>query len=135
MNNVLLSALVPATVVLAGCNANPTPAAVGDGAALNTALGHTYVAGHQIEDGGGDGVHIGLQEVDVEIPAGELNLNSKGKFKVVITTTDGFDASEVDPETVTLGDGRRADIRVHRKKSGKLMALTSRSRSWWRTAT
>jgi hypothetical protein len=122
VNNVLLSALVPATVVLAGCNANPTPAAVGDGAALNTALGHTYVAGHQIEDGGGDGVHIGLQEVDVEIPAGELNLNSKGKFKVVITTTDGFDASEVDPETVTLGDGRRADIRVHRKKSGKLMA-------------
>jgi hypothetical protein len=117
LKNVLLSAIVPATVVLAGCNADPTPPAVE--VVFTSAHRHTYVAGHSIKD---EGVATGLREVEVEIPNGEMNLNGKGKFKVVIPTTDGFDASEVDPETVTLGDGRRGDTPVHRKKSGKLMA-------------
>lgn len=70
----------------------------------------------------GDGVRGGRREVEVEIPVAEINLNSKGKVRVLIPTTDEFDASEVDLETVTLGDGRGADTRVLRKKNGGLMA-------------
>ena len=60
--------------------------------------------------------------IEVEIPVDELNLNGKGKFRVVVRTTDRFDAADVDAETVTLSDGRRGDTPAHRKKGGGLMA-------------
>lgn len=117
MNKLLLIALVPVTVVLTGCNADPTPAAVET--VSSTAQGQTYVGSHGAK---GASTAAGPEEIDVEIPAGEMNLNSRDKFKVIIPTTDGFDASDVDLETVTVGDGRGADTRVLRKKNGGLMA-------------
>jgi hypothetical protein len=78
-----------------------------------------HVAGHWLE---GEGLSKGVREVELEIRSGEIDLNSKSKFKVVIPTAEGFDASEVDPETVTLGDGLGADTPVFRKQSGKIMA-------------
>ncbi len=122
MNKVLLSAIVLATVVLAGCNADPTPRSVGEGAASISVHGHKYVGDGRIRDRAARGELEGRREVEVEIPVAVIDLNSKEKLKVVVPTTDGFDASAIDLQTVTLGDGRGAEIGVLRKKNGGLMA-------------
>ncbi len=48
-------------------------------------------------------------EVEIDVKPGSdpnsVNLQSKGLLPVAILTTDEFDATEVDPDTVTLGDG------------------------------
>ncbi len=51
-----------------------------------------------------------------------INLKSHGKIAVaVLSVVDGFDATTIDPATVTLGDGSDPDARVAGNKHGKLM--------------
>jgi hypothetical protein len=121
LKNVLPSAVVVATVVLSGCNTDPTPRGAVSDAAFGAPNGGSFVAGERGK-GGGDGVRGDLREVEVEIPVAEINLNGKGKVRVLVPTTDEFDAAEIDLETVTLGNGSGADTRVLRKKNGALMA-------------
>ncbi|MGD2217131.1 MAG: hypothetical protein PVJ64_10250 [Gemmatimonadales bacterium] len=122
MKNVLPIALAAATVLLTGCNADPTLQGVGVDAASITVHGQSEVSGRRGDGGAGGGAPADLVEVEIGIPAAEINLNSDSKVKVVIPTTERFDALAVDPETVTLGDGRRGGTPVLRKKSGKPMA-------------
>lgn len=122
MNKVLLSAIVLATGLLAGCNAEPTQGSVREGVTLRSAHANKYVGEPRISYRAGDGELEGEREVEVEIPVATIDLNSKDKLKVVIPTTDGFDATQIDLHTVTLGDGRGADTGVLRKKNGGLMA-------------
>ncbi len=60
-------------------------------------------------------------QVSVDIKPGgnpnSINLKSKGTVPVAILSTDGFDATTVDPETVKL-----ANAPVKTKKNGTLMA-------------
>jgi predicted small secreted protein len=122
LKNLLPSALAAATIVLAGCNTDPTVQGVGGDAALITVYGRAQVSGKPEAGEAGDRVPAQLMEVEIGIPTAEINLSSEEKVKVVIPTTLELDASAIDPETVTLGDGRRAGTPVLRKKSGKLMA-------------
>ena len=51
-----------------------------------------------------------------------INLKSQGKIAVaVLSVVDGFDATTIDPSTVTLGDGSDPDAPVAGNKHGKLM--------------
>lgn len=122
MKSVLPSALAAATIVLMGCNADPTPHGIRDGAPSITVYGPVQGSERPGQGGRAASVPASLLEVEIGIPAAEINLNGDGKVKVVIATNEGFDASAVDPETVTLGDGGPTGTPVLRKKSGKLMA-------------
>jgi hypothetical protein len=52
-----------------------------------------------------------------------INLKSQGKIAVAVLSVDGvFDATTIDPATVTLGDGADPDTPVAENKHGKLMA-------------
>jgi hypothetical protein len=51
-----------------------------------------------------------------------INMKSQGKIAVaVLSVVDGFDATTIDPATVTLGDGSDPDAAVAGNKHGKLM--------------
>ncbi len=51
-----------------------------------------------------------------------INMKSQGKIAVaVLSVVDGFDATTIDPATVTLGDGSDPDAPVAGNKHGKLM--------------
>jgi hypothetical protein len=117
-----LSALAVVTLVLVGCNEDPTPVAFGSGVSVVTVVADMRVADYPTGDAGGASASVSAQAIEFDIPGGAVNLNSKGKLKVVIPTTETFDAAEVDPGSVTLGDGVGADAHVHRKKNGKSMA-------------
>jgi hypothetical protein len=119
LKKLLPSGLVAATVLLAGCYADPTPRGVGSEATSSAVRGRGRVASHRITD---DVVSAGLIEVEVEIAVAVIDLNSKDKLKVVVPTTGRLGATEIDLQTVTLGDGRGADTGVLRKKNGGLMA-------------
>lgn len=62
--------------------------------------------------------------IDIMPGSGEnpIKFNPHGKLPVALLTTPGFDATGVDPETLTLGDERGTDTRVVRKSNGRLMA-------------
>jgi len=122
VKKVLLSGLIVGAVALVGCYADPTEDGVGEDAALMSVYGRRYVGERRTRDGAGGGERESRREVEVEIPVAVIDLNSKDKLKVVVPTTDRFDASEVDLQTVTLGDGRGPDTGVLRKKNGALMA-------------
>lgn len=65
-------------------------------------------------------------EVDVK-PGSEENtvpVRSRGRLPVAILTTPAFDAAEVDPTTVTLGDDDGDDVPVAAKRNGTLFAAT-----------
>ena len=56
-----------------------------------------------------------------------INLKSRGKIAAAVLSMadsgagDGFDATTIDPTTVTLGDGSEPDASVAGNKHGKLM--------------
>lgn len=51
-----------------------------------------------------------------------INMKSQGKIAAaVLSVADGFDATTIDPATVTLGDGSDPDAPVAGNKHGKLM--------------
>lgn len=56
-----------------------------------------------------------------------INMKSRGKIAAAVLSVadsgvgDGFDATTIDPETVTLGDGSDPDASVAGNKHGKLM--------------
>lgn len=58
----------------------------------------------------------------VQSEVSSLNPRSKGTFPVAILSTSLFDARQVDPSTVTIGDASRALVRVARHPNGKLFA-------------
>jgi hypothetical protein len=62
--------------------------------------------------------------VEIDIKPGNqqnpVNPRSRGKLRVAILTTPDFDATEVDPTTVTLGDGVGSDTPVSVKPNGIL---------------
>lgn len=64
---------------------------------------------------------MGVLEVDIDIKPGSypnsINLKSKGNVPVAIFSTNEFDATTIDPSTITL-----AEAPVIIKKNGKLMA-------------
>ena len=68
----------------------------------------------------------GIIPVDIDIKPGSdpnsINLGSKGRIPVAILTTDDFDAADVDPATVTLGDDDGSDTPVAARKNGTLYA-------------
>ncbi len=51
-----------------------------------------------------------------------INLGNKGGISVAILTTDDFDAADVDPATVTLGNDDGNDTSVATRKNGSLEA-------------
>ena len=53
---------------------------------------------------------------------GSINAGANGKLPVKVLSTASFDATSIDPATVTLGDGEGSDARVVRKNNGALMA-------------
>ncbi len=64
--------------------------------------------------------------VDIDIKPGSdpnsINTRTKGVIPVAILTTASFDAAEVAPGTVTLGDDDGDDTRVATRKNGSLRA-------------
>ena len=83
-----------------------------------------------------DNVTLGLsgeivpppEEIAVEIdikPGNERNrikLNSRGFVAVAVLTTEDFDAADVDPSTVTLGNDDGNDTPVAARRNGRLKA-------------
>lgn len=69
---------------------------------------------------------VGTIRVDVDIKPNSdenpVSLRGKGLLPVAILTTDDFDAAEVDPSTVTLGDDDGDDTPVPEKPNGSLFA-------------
>ncbi len=67
-----------------------------------------------------------LITVDIDIKPGSdpnsINLGNKGRIPVAILTTDDFDAADVDPATVTLGNDDGNDTFVATRKKGSLKA-------------
>ena len=55
------------------------------------------------------------QPVEVDIKSGNINLRSRGKVPVAILSTEAFDASAIDPVTVTI-----AGAPIHVKPNGTL---------------
>lgn len=64
--------------------------------------------------------------VDVDIRPGStrnpVELKSKGLLPVAVLTSNGFDASTIDPGTVILGDGADPDTPVATRRDGSLFA-------------
>lgn len=52
-----------------------------------------------------------------------VNLRSRGRIPVAILTTDGFDAGDVDPSTVTLGNDDGNDTPVAGRRNGLMASL------------
>ena len=67
-----------------------------------------------------------LIPVDIDIKPGDepnsINLRSRGNVAVAILTTPNFDAAEVDPSIVTLGDDDGDDTPVATRNNGSLRA-------------
>ncbi len=65
-------------------------------------------------------------DIDIDIKPGSdrnsVNLSDKGRLPVAILTADDFDAADVDPSTVTLGNNDGYDTDVAARKNGSLMA-------------
>lgn len=82
--------------------------------------------------GGGNGLSLGgvvilpIIVIDIDIKPGSdpnsINLGNKGVIPVAILTTATFNAADVDPTTVTLGNGDGNDTPVAARKNGSLMA-------------
>lgn len=67
-----------------------------------------------------------LIEVLLRLTQGEgprnINMKSRGKIAVAVLSVDGeFDATAIDPETVTLGDGSEPDAPIAANPHGKWM--------------
>jgi hypothetical protein len=67
-----------------------------------------------------------LVDIILKLTQGEgtrnINLKSQGKIAAAVLSVDGeFDATTIDPTTVTLGDGADPDAHVAGNKHGKLM--------------
>ena len=67
-----------------------------------------------------------LLDIMLKLTQGEgprnINLKSQGKIAAAVLSVDGeFDATTIDPTTVTLGDGADPDAHVAGNKHGKLM--------------
>lgn len=67
-----------------------------------------------------------LIEIMLRLTQGEgprnINMKSQGKIAAaVLSVAEGFDATRIDPETVTLGDGSDPDAPVAGNKHGRLM--------------
>lgn len=64
--------------------------------------------------------------VDIDIKPdsdpNSINVGNKGRIPVAILTTDDFDAADVDPASVTLGDDDGNDTGVAARKNGTLFA-------------
>ncbi|MBT8479697.1 MAG: hypothetical protein KJO06_12320 [Gemmatimonadetes bacterium] len=74
----------------------------------------------------GDCTEDALIDVMLKLTQGEgprnINLKSRGKIAAaVLSVADVFDATTIDPKTVTLGDGSDPDAPVAGNKHGKLM--------------
>ncbi len=74
----------------------------------------------------GDCTEDALIDVMLKLTQGEgprnINLKSRGKIAAaVLSVADEFDATTIDPTTVTLGDGSDPDAPVAGNKHGKLM--------------
>jgi hypothetical protein len=74
----------------------------------------------------GDCTEAALIEVMLKLKQGEgarnINLKSRGKIAAAVLSVDGeFDATTIDPTTVTLGDGADPDAHVAGNPHGKLM--------------
>ena len=74
----------------------------------------------------GDCTEAALIEVMLKLKQGEgarnINLKSRGKIAAAVLSVDGeFDATTINPTTVTLGDGADPDAHVAGNKHGKLM--------------
>ena len=65
-------------------------------------------------------------DVTIDIKPGSdpnsINLGNKGGIPVAILTTDDFDAADVDPATVTLGNDDGNDTSVATRANGSLTA-------------
>ena len=75
-----------------------------------------------------DGVctEAALLDIMLQLTQGEgtrnINLKSQGKIAAAVLSVDGeFDATTIDPTTVTLGDGADPDAHVAGNNHGKLM--------------
>jgi hypothetical protein len=74
-----------------------------------------------------DGVctEAALIDVMLKLSQGEgpriINLKSRGKIAVAVFSTEEFDATTIDPSTVTLGDGSDPEALVASNPHGKLM--------------
>ena len=105
----------------------------GSGADWND-LNRTEMAlGYVVEfDGSCTGEELEELLIDVMLKRGDgprsINRRSRGKIAVAVLSVadsgagDGFDASAIDPTTVTLGDGSEPDVFVAANRHGKLMA-------------
>ena len=74
----------------------------------------------------GDCTEESLLEIILKLKQGEgarnINLKSQGKIAAAVLSVDGeFDATTIDPTSVTLGDGADPDAHVAGNKHGKLM--------------
>jgi hypothetical protein len=74
----------------------------------------------------GDCTEAALIEVMLKLKQGEgarnINMKSRGKIAAAVLSVDGeFDATTIDPTTVTLGDGADPDAHVAGNPHGKLM--------------
>ena len=89
------------------------------------AEGTTTSPGYVVEFEG-DCTEEALLEIVLKLKQGEgarnINLKSRGKVAAAVLSVDlEFDATTIDPTTVTLGDGADPDAHVAGNKHGKLM--------------
>lgn len=72
--------------------------------------------------GGGAGALTVEIDIKPNSDPNAVNVDQKGNIPVAIQTTESFDAADVDPATVTLGNNDGTDTPVAKRKNGTLMA-------------